>query len=76
MIASKSVLVTGNSQNDLSYICYPVNEFSTGKWQMSINALSYETEENLSLTCSLTCNFVTGKIRTKNSDIKIVEVMQ
>ena len=70
----KSVLLSGNTRTNISYTCYPVNEFSRGRWQMCVNSLSYETEELLSLSCVVTCNFVMGQLRTKNGDIRIAEV--
>ena len=71
---TSSVLISGNSQTNISYTCYPVNQFSRGHWQMCINSLNYETEEILALTCVVTCNFVKGQFRTQNGDIKIAEV--
>lgn len=71
---TKSVLLQGSTNEPPTYVCYPANEFSRGNWKISICSLNYESDENISLTCKITCNFVTGQVRMKNGDIKIIEV--
>ena len=73
-IAKKSISCDGNISNGpIIYVCYPSDEFSQGKWIVALNSVSYEATENFSLTCAVTCNFVTGRKQTHNGDIKIIE---
>ena len=72
--AEKSVAVTGNLQNGpLSYVCYPTNEFSQSRWLVAINSVVFDSVENISKTCSVSCNFVTGKKRSGNGEIEIYQ---
>lgn len=70
--AEKSVLVTGNVKDGaISYICYPINEFSEARWLVAINSVSFDSVENISKTCSISCNFVTTQKRSTNGQIEI-----
>ena len=72
MNAEKSVCVTGNTSNGpIVYNCYPVDEFSQGKWLLSIGSVSFDSSISNSATCAVTCNFVTGKKRSASGDVKI-----
>lgn len=72
--ADKSINVNGNlNQGPVRYTCYPVNEFSQGKWLISINSVTFDSTQNYSNTCAITCNFVTSKKRSTNGDIQIYE---
>ena len=73
-IAEKSVFVDGNIQNgQITYVCYPINEFSQGKWLIAVNSVTFDSTENISKTCAITCNFVTGQRRTPRGDIEVYE---
>ena len=73
-IAEKSVYVEGNIQNGpITYICYPVNEFSQAKWLVAVNSVTFDSVENISKTCAITCNFVTSQRRTSKGEIEIYE---
>ena len=73
-IAKKSICCHGNLSNGpIIYSCYPSDEFAQGKWILALNSVSFEATENISANCAITCNFVTGRKRMHNGDIKIVE---
>ena len=72
--AEKSVTVTGNLQDGpLRYICYPTNEFSQRRWLVAINSVIFDSVEPISKTCSVSCNFVTGKKRSAKGEIEIFQ---
>jgi len=70
MQADKSICLKGNLQNGpIIYRPYPVNEFTSGKWLISINSILFESAIELSTTCAVTCNFSTSQKRTKRGEI-------
>ena len=72
--AEKSVLVTGNLQDGaITYVCYPINEFSQARWLIAVNSVTYDSVENISKTCAISCNFVTSKKRSGNGEIEIYQ---
>jgi len=72
--AEKSIFVKGNTKNGkLSYVCYPINEFSNHKWLIAINAVIFDSSKTLSSTLKISCNFVTGQQRFHSGDIKNLE---
>ena len=73
-ISRKAVFCSGNVSNgQITYECYPNNEFSQGKWILAVNSVTFDTPLPLSSTCMITCNFVTSKKRTAEGDVKIFE---
>lgn len=71
--ADKSVLIEGNTKDGLiSYICYPVNQFLPNKWRIAINGVVFDSNQNISSTVVITCNFVTSQQRI-NGDIRSFE---
>ena len=73
-ISRKAVFCSGNVSNgQITYECYPNNEFSQGKWILALNSVTFDTALSLSLTCMITCNFVTSKKRTHGGEVKIFE---
>ena len=72
--AEKSVIVNGNLKDGpLTYVCYPINEFSQAKWPIALNSVSFDSGETLSKTCSITCNFVTGKKRSNRGEVEFYQ---
>ena len=72
--AEKSVLVSGNLKDGpIRYICYPINEFSQARWLIAVNSVTFDSVESISKTCSISCNFVTGKKRSANGDIEVYQ---
>jgi len=73
-VAEKSVCVKGNLKNgSLTYVCYPANEFSGPKWLLAINSVVFDSNEVISATCKISCNFITNKTRRSNGDLVIEE---
>ena len=74
MNATKSVCITGNLSNgSLSYICSPSNELSEKKWRLAIASVIFDSKDQISVTCVISCNFVTSRQRQLNGDIDICE---
>ena len=72
--AEKSVLVTGNLKDGaITYVFYPINEFSQARWLIAVNSVTYDSVENISKTCAISCNFVTSKKRSANGEIEIYQ---
>ena len=72
--AEKSVYVDGNIQNGtITYVCYPNNEFAQAKWLVAVNSVTFDSTENISKTCAITCNFVTGQRRTSKGEVEIYQ---
>ena len=72
--AEKSVLVNGNLKDGpITYVCYPINEFSQTKWLIALNSVTFDSVENISKTSSITCNFVTGKKRSERGEVEIYQ---
>jgi hypothetical protein len=56
----KSVLITARRERSqtIDYILSPNTEFSSGKWFICVNSVSYNcAEANVDLICNVTCNF-------------------
>ena len=59
MFVSKAVQVSGNlSSNQIVYTLCPPNEFSEGVWNVAISNVAYESNENLNVFCTVSCNLV------------------
>ena len=55
----KSVIISGNLQNDLVYKLCPSTEFSDGVWHIAILGLSYSCNvQNFQELCEINCNVV------------------
>ena len=71
MFATKAVQVSGNlSSNQIVYRLCPPNEFSEGVWNVAIANVGYESNENLNVFCTVSCNLVQSqKISDSNQVI-------
>ena len=63
MSAIKSILLKGDFKTTpLIYRPCPNSEFAQGAWNISLNSLTYECEDqNYTSHCSINCNFVRGQ---------------
>ena len=74
MNADKSVCISGNFANGpISYTCYPTNEFSDKQWLLSVQSVSFNSANDLSATCVITCNFVTSQKRSTSGEVEFYE---
>ena len=70
----KSVSVNGNLKNGkLVYTCYPINEFSSGKWKLAIEAVDFDSSETISKTCMITSNFVLSRKRSPSGEVNVYQ---
>lgn len=75
MQADKSICLKGNLQNGpLRYRPYPVNEFVSGRWNIAVSSISFESSNVLSNTCAITTNFTTSQKRTNKGEVKVYEM--
>jgi len=74
MSAQKSVCINGNPKSGpIRYICYPSNEFSQGKWELSVGGVVFDSSKTISQTLTISCNFITSKQRTTTGESNVYE---
>lgn len=55
----KSVVVSGNLKKGLTYLLYPLTEFSEGAWNICVSAVAFNFKtENFNELCGISCNLV------------------
>ena len=55
----KSVIISGNLQNDLVYKLCPPTEFSEGVWNIAINDIGFQVNvKNFEALCQISSNIV------------------
>lgn len=66
------LFVEGNLKDHHLSLQYPINIFSKGIWQLSINSFSYKIKDKNNLKeylCSLKCNWITNINYDKNNQL-------
>jgi len=73
-VADKSECIEGNTKNGpIIYNCYPANELCGSKWLLAINSVIFDSSETISITCKITCNFITSRKRNSLGEVVIEE---
>ena len=70
----KSVIISGNLNNTITYKLCPITEFSEGVWNLSILSVAYACNQNdVNFICSLACNLVKAQKYNLNNEVELYE---
>lgn len=69
----KSINITGNIANGLTYKLCPSSEFSTGHWQVAVANICIDTSEDINVFCTISTNF---SINKRYSDTQQIEAYE
>lgn len=71
---NKTVQITGNLKSDgLKYRLCPSDEFSNGRWCVSVLNIAFELKEPINVLCTLSTNFCVNKRFSKFGEPEIYE---
>ena len=69
----KSIIISGNSKNQIIYKLYPDTEFSQGVWYISIPTVAYSSKVPVKQMCSVSCNLVKSQRIKNNYEVECYE---
>ena len=69
----KSIIISGNTNTQISYKLYPDTEFSQGVWYMCMPSLAYSSNLEIKELCSVSCNLVKSQKVINNYDVQCYE---
>ena len=70
----KSVIISGNLNDSITYKLCPSTEFSEGVWNLSLFSVAYVCNVNdVNLICSIACNLVKAQKYNLNNEVESYE---
>ena len=70
----KSVVISGNLFDGISYKLCPITEFSDGVWNLSLFALGYNCNlRDIDYICSVSCNLITAQKYNLRNEVELYE---
>ena len=74
LVPIKSVVISGNLLDGISYKLCPITEFSEGVWNLTLSSLGYYCNiPDIDNICSVSCNLVTAQKYNSNNEVELYE---